>query len=77
MFSLNPLVFTIHDASSYLYRYMGVWRQIGEYLYIKKRDPNAPRDSYIRAMHGMNRISIFLFLAAILLMLYRLIRHFL
>jgi hypothetical protein len=55
---------------------MGIWRQIEEYLYIKKRDPNAPKSPFIKAMHGMNRVSILLFLACLLLMLYRLIRHF-
>jgi len=55
---------------------LGVWRQIAEYLYLKKRDPNAPRNSYIRMMHGMNRISIFVFLGCLLFMLYKLIRHF-
>lgn len=54
---------------------MGVWRQIGEYLYIKKRDPDAPRDLNIRAMHGMNRISLFIFLVAVVIMLIRLVRH--
>ena len=24
--------------------FMGIWRQIAEYLYIKKRDPNMPRN---------------------------------
>jgi len=54
---------------------MGVWRQIEEYLYIRKRDPNAPRDLNIRAMHGMNRISLFIFLVAVGVMLFRLLRH--
>jgi hypothetical protein len=56
---------------------MGVWRQIGEYLYIRKRDPSAPRNSYIKAMHGMNRVSILVFLAAVCFMLFRLIRYLL
>ena len=50
---------------------MGVWRQIGEYLYIKKRDPNAPRDSWIKYMHGINRISIFMFLMALIIIIIR------
>jgi hypothetical protein len=54
---------------------MGVWRQIGEYLYLKKRDPKAPRDTNIRLMHGMNRISIFIFLIALGIILVRLFRH--
>jgi len=48
---------------------MGIWRQIQEYLFIKKRDPNAPRDTYIKMMHGMNRISLFMFLIALIIML--------
>ena len=48
---------------------MGFFRQVAEYLYIKKRDPNAPRDTNIKLMHGMNRISLFVFLAALLFML--------
>lgn len=56
---------------------MGVWQQIKEYLFLKKRDPNAPRNINIGLMHGMNRISIFVFLIAIIVMIVRLIRHFL
>ena len=45
---------------------MGMLQQIAEYLYIKKKDPNAPRDSWIKYMHGINRISIFMFLIALI-----------
>ena len=48
---------------------MGIWRQIEEYFYIKKRDPNAPNTQWMRYMHGINRISIFMFLAAIIIIL--------
>jgi hypothetical protein len=51
---------------------MGIWRQIAEYLYIKKRDPNAPHTQWMKYMHGMNRISILIFLAAIIIILLRL-----
>jgi hypothetical protein len=51
---------------------MGMLRQIAEYLYLKKKDPNAPTNGYIRAMHGINRISLFMFIIAILVILYRL-----
>jgi len=53
---------------------MGVWRQFAEYLWIKKRDPNAPHSKWIGYMHGMNRLSILLFLVAIIIMIIRLIR---
>jgi phosphotransferase system glucose/maltose/N-acetylglucosamine-specific IIC component len=52
---------------------MGVLRQIAEYLYIKKRDPNQPRSQWLKYMHGINRISIFMFLFAIIVMLIRLV----
>ena len=52
---------------------MGVWRQFAEYLYIKKRDPNTQNSGWIKYMHGINRISIFMFLAAIIIMIVRLI----
>lgn len=48
---------------------MGFFRQVAEYLYIKKRDPDAPRDTNIKLMHGMNRISLLVFLAALVFML--------
>jgi hypothetical protein len=50
---------------------MGIWRQIAEYLYIKKRDPNAPRNKWIKYMHGMNRISVIMFVIALIIMLIR------
>jgi phosphoglycerol transferase MdoB-like AlkP superfamily enzyme len=52
--------------------YMGVWRQLAEYFYIKKRDPNVPHTQWMRYMHGINRISIFMFLAGIIILLLKL-----
>jgi hypothetical protein len=52
---------------------MGLWQQIAEYLFIKKKDPKAPNSQWIRYMHGINRISIFMFLAAIIIILIKLI----
>jgi hypothetical protein len=49
--------------------HMGVLRQIAEYLYIKKKDPNAPTSQWMRYMHGINRISIFMFLAGVIVIL--------
>ena len=48
---------------------MGFFRQVAEYLYIKKRDPNAKRDLNIKLMHGMNRISLLVFLASLIFIL--------
>lgn len=53
---------------------MGVLRQISEYLYIRKKDPHAPDTQWIRYMHGINRISLLLFLFAIVVIVVRLIR---
>jgi len=53
----------------------GVWNQILTYFYIRKRDPNDPKDINIKMMHGMNRISLFMFLVAIIVMIVRLIRR--
>jgi len=50
---------------------MGILKQIAEYLYIKK-DKSKPKPSlYLKMMHGMNRISIIVFLIALLVLLYR------
>ena len=46
---------------------MGIWRQMAEYLYIKKRDPNEPRTKWMKYMHGINRISLFMFLMGLII----------
>lgn len=50
---------------------MGIWNQFGEYLFIKKRDPNQERTKWMKYMHGMNRISLFMFIIGLLVMLFR------
>lgn len=52
---------------------MGFWRQIAEYLYIKKRDPNQERTQWMKYMHGMNRISLIMFLVAVLIIITKLV----
>ena len=52
---------------------MGILRQIAEYLYIKKKDPNAPNTQFVKYMHGINRLSIFLFLLALIIIAIKLI----
>jgi hypothetical protein len=55
---------------------MGVLKQIAEYLYLRKPDPNRPKSSFVRYMHGINRISLLLFiLALIILAIKLLVRH--
>lgn len=50
---------------------MSIFRQIAEYLYIRKPDPNRPKTQWLKYMHGINRISILLFLLAVLIILIR------
>ncbi|MCU7694149.1 DUF6728 family protein [Haoranjiania flava] len=47
-----------------------IWNQILEYLFIRKRE--TPHNFDTRAMHWMNRVSIILFLIALLILFYRL-----
>jgi len=54
---------------------MGILRQMAEYLYLKKKDPQAKTTQWMKYMHGINRISILLFLFAMLVILYRLFTH--
>jgi hypothetical protein len=51
---------------------MGVLRQIAEYLYIKKRDPNQPNTQWMKYMHGINRLSLFMFIIAVVIMILKL-----
>jgi hypothetical protein len=55
--------------------YMGVWRQIAEYLYIKKKDPNRPDSKWVGYMHGINRLSILLFLLAMIIIIIKMLRN--
>lgn len=48
-------------------------RQIGEYLFIVKRDPNQERTGMMKAMHGMNRLSLLMFIVALFVMLFKIL----
>ena len=52
---------------------MGVWRQIGEYLWLVKKDPEAPKSFFIKKMHFINRLSILLFIVAIIIMIVKMV----
>lgn len=52
---------------------MGILKQFAEYLYIKKRDTDEPRTKFTKYMHGMNRISIIMFIIALIIMLFKLL----
>ena len=51
---------------------MGVWNQVAQYLYLKKKDPNTPKSQFVKYMHGINRISIFMFLIALIILVIKL-----
>lgn len=53
---------------------MGIFKQVAEYLYLKKKDPNAPNSQWVKYMHGINRISILLFLLAMIILAVKLLR---
>ena len=53
---------------------MSILRQIAEYLYLKKKDPNTPRTQWVKYMHGINRLSILLFLLAMIILVIKLLR---
>ncbi|MFN3665175.1 MAG: DUF6728 family protein [Sediminibacterium sp.] len=52
---------------------MGIFRQLAEYLYIKKKDPNQERTQWMKYMHGMNRISLLMFIAAVCIIIFKLV----
>lgn len=52
---------------------MGILRQLAEYLYLKKKDPNQPQTQWMKYMHGMNRISLLMFIAAVIIILFKLV----
>jgi hypothetical protein len=69
---LLPYLFKFADKTAH----MGILKQVAEYLYLKKKDPNAPDSQWVKYMHGINRISIFLFLFALIVIVIKLIvRH--
>lgn len=54
---------------------MGILNQVAEYLYLKKKDPNAPKSEWLKYMHGINRISILLFLVGLVILTIKLLRR--
>ena len=49
----------------------GIWQQVLTYLYIRKRDPNDPKNINIKMMHGVNKISIIIFLLGVIYIIIR------
>jgi hypothetical protein len=55
---------------------MGVLKQLAEYLYLRKPDPNRPKTQFVKYMHGINRISLLLFIVALVILAIKLlVRH--
>lgn len=55
---------------------MGVLKQMAEYLYIRKPDPERPKTTFVKYMHGINRLSLLLFLLSLIILAIKLIvRH--
>jgi len=54
---------------------MGVFRQLAEYLFIRKKDPDRPKDKWIGYMHGINRISLFVFILCMIILAFKLLRR--
>jgi hypothetical protein len=52
--------------------FMSVLKQLAEYLYLKKPDPDRPKSQWIKYMHGINRISLLLFVVAIIILIIKL-----
>ena len=52
---------------------MSILNQIAEYLYLKKKDPNAKSSQWMKYMHGINRLSIILFLIALVIIVVKLL----
>ncbi|MFL5740375.1 MAG: DUF6728 family protein [Flavisolibacter sp.] len=55
--------------------FMGVWKQIAEYLYLRKPDPDRPKTTFIKYMHGINRLSLLLFIIAMIILFIKLVRR--
>jgi hypothetical protein len=87
----DPLFETINPQKLFLYlmwfqlliyfefdRYicnMGIWRQIGQYLWIVKKDPDTNYSKMTRAMHFINRLSILLFILVMIILIIQLVRR--
>lgn len=41
---------------------------MAEYLYLRKPDPDRPKTSFVKYMHGINRLSLLLFLLSLIIL---------
>ncbi|MBL7755950.1 MAG: hypothetical protein JNL59_01105 [Chitinophagaceae bacterium] len=54
--------------------FMGVFKQLAEYLFIRKKDPDRPDSKWVGYMHGINRISLILFIICLIILAIKLLR---
>ena len=47
---------------------MGILKQLAEYLYLREPDPERPKTDFVKYMHGINRLSLLLFLLALIIL---------
>ncbi len=46
---------------------------MAEYLYLRKPDPNRPKSDFVKYMHGINRLSLLLFIMALIILVIKLV----
>ena len=69
----RPFSAVVPTVSLYIQKsFMGVLKQLAEYLYLRKPDPNEPRTQWMKYMHGINRISLLLFVVAMIILIIKL-----
>ena len=63
------------NSNNFTFQYftMGVFKQIAEYLYIKKKDPERPKSQWIGYMHGINRLSLMIFILCLIILAIKLL----
>lgn len=73
-FTFSGLTFHVFPLSVSLLIpfFMGVWKQLSEYLYLRKPDPDRPKTKFVKYMHGINRLSLLLFIVAMIVLFIRL-----
>lgn len=54
---------------------MGIRDQLAKYFYLKKKEADDKVNFNTKVMHGINRLSIFLFLIALIIIAVKLLRH--
>lgn len=63
-------------CGAYLRSMKSLWNQLLRYFYLRKKDPDEHPNVNTRVMHGINRLSILMFLIALVVVVWRLIhRH--